>query len=189
MVIIQFSFNRNRRKIYAIITLPYPNRIYIVGMPGSGKSTLGKRLAHYLQYQFYDLDSAIEQNVGMSIPNIFAIHPESFFRAQEQQALHATANLCNVIIATGGGCAAYQNNMQWMNKHGFTMYLRANISLLTHRILASKQVRPMFNGLKSDELTLKLDLLLKARCPYYDQSKYIADVPVKSVETLVKSMF
>jgi shikimate kinase len=156
-------------------------------MPGSGKTTFGKQLAKQLQRQFYDLDQAIVGEMGMTISDIFSMHGESYFRDIESKLLHATQQLKNVVIATGGGCAAYHHNMKWMNEYGLTIYLRANISLLTHRILASKQARPLFEGLNLDGISQKLQAIAGVRLPFYEQAAIVVDVPVKSLETLVKS--
>lgn len=158
-------------------------------MPGSGKTTFGKKLAAQLGYQFYDLDAAIELQAGVNISSIFSTFGEAHFRNIEEQVLRATIHLNNVVIATGGGCPAYKENMEWMNKNGFTIYLRAKKSLLAHRISASKQARPLFEGMDLDAIIQKLETLLSARLPFYEQAVRTVDVPVRSAKTLVKSMF
>lgn len=158
-------------------------------MPGSGKTTLGKKLASQLGFAFIDLDQHIEVGKQMSIGEIFASEGEQGFRFLEQAALKSTAQMQSSVIATGGGTPCFEDNMDWMNNHGKTIYLKANLTLLKERLLAGKSKRPMLNGLKAEELQDFLEQLLSVREPYYLKAQQVIQVPVKNAQTLVESVF
>ncbi|MCR4899060.1 MAG: AAA family ATPase, partial [Acholeplasmatales bacterium] len=78
-------------------------RIYLIGMPGSGKSTVGKKLANKINYQYIDMDEYIENKLNKKIPLIFSEDGEAYFRLKEKEVLNDFLSLDNVIISTGGG--------------------------------------------------------------------------------------
>jgi shikimate kinase len=154
-------------------------------MPGSGKSTWGKKLANALKYSFIDLDEMIEKTTGMSIENIFEQKGEEYFREIEHKCLLETSVLSNVLVSTGGGCPCYFNNMEIMNNEGITIYINANKGILVDRILNAKKQRPLFFNLLKPEIEVKIDELLIKRKDYYSQAKYTFGVPQESVQTFV----
>jgi shikimate kinase len=93
-------------------------------MPGSGKSTWGKRLASVLNYDFVDLDTMIEKHYCATIDQIFKEKGEDYFRAIEKEVLENTASFNNTIIACGGGTPCYFDNMNWINLHGKVCILK-----------------------------------------------------------------
>lgn len=108
--------------------------IYLVGMMGSGKSTMGKMVSQALGYCFFDTDSLIEQLAGKSIPQIFAEDGEADFRALETQVLQELSPFKNCIISTGGGAATRSEN--WGHMHaGISVWLNAPPELLAHRVV------------------------------------------------------
>jgi shikimate kinase len=117
-------------------------RIYLIGMPGCGKSTLGKRLAKKLNYEFIDMDSYIEKNACMFIDEIFESYGEDYFRALEKNTLDDFLKLDNVIIATGGGVIKDLSNKEKMD--GLCIYLKVPNDVLTYRTNNSKTIR--FDG-------------------------------------------
>ncbi|MCX6187437.1 MAG: shikimate kinase [Bacteroidetes bacterium] len=162
--------------------------IYIVGMPGSGKSTWGKRLAKAIQYSFVDLDKLIEKNEGISVAEIFSIKGEEYFREIEQKTLHETIHLSKTVIACGGGTPCFFDNMQWINMHGKSIYFKANAALLFDRMNASKTPRPLFLGIKSDDLLSHIEKILHERGLYYLQSNITIELPFNSVQSLVSKV-
>ena len=127
-------------------------RIYLIGFMGSGKTTIGKPLAKRLGYQFIDQDDVIEKRFGMTITEVFASVGETKFRETEHDILSELSQLNNVVIATGGGCPCFFDNMELMNQHGFTIYLKGDPKTLVHRLKDSHGTRPLIKGKTEAEL-------------------------------------
>jgi shikimate kinase len=163
-------------------------RIYLVGMMGVGKSTLGKQLARQLHYSFLDLDKAIEAVAGSTITTIFEESGEAGFREAERKVLYNTASRDHIVIATGGGTPCFFDNMEWMNKHGLTIYLRANTAFVLSRIGPVQDKRPLLKGKSPDEMEKFVQHLIETRTPYYNAAAKQVDLPVKSLKDIVKSM-
>ena len=116
-------------------------RIYLIGMPGCGKSTLGKKLSEKLNYEFIDMDNYIEKNACMFVEEIFSAYGEEYFRALERNTLKEFLSLDNVIIATGGGVIKNQSNKELMD--GKCIYLYVDTKELDRRLQESDIVRPL----------------------------------------------
>jgi shikimate kinase len=148
-------------------------RYYLVGFMGSGKSYLGKLWAAKHHLSFYDLDTIIEEKENDTITNIFEQKGEQCFRAVESKTLQETITLQNTIIACGGGTACYNNNMQWMNENGTTIFLNANIENLYKNILQEKNKRPLLANITEADLEYFIQNKLDERLHYYALSKVI----------------
>lgn len=146
---------------------------------GSGKSTVGRQLAAQLQYEFVDLDQLIEQQEQLTVSQLFAMQGESHFRQVEARHLRLLAAYENLVVATGGGCPCYLNNMDWMNTHGITVYLEAPVKLLADRLEKEKEKRPLLQGKSSEELYGFIQQLLRERMTYYSAARFI--VPAASL--------
>ncbi len=157
-------------------------------MMGVGKTTLGKKLAKQLHYSYLDLDKEIEKAEGKSITTIFEQKGEDYFRKIEQVVLHQTAARNHLVIATGGGTACYYNNIEWMNEHGKTVYLKATTAFILSRVGPFSDKRPLLKGKSQDELAIFIGDLLQNRSPYYNKARLVVDMPVKSVSDIVKSI-
>ena len=116
-------------------------RIYLIGMPGCGKSTLGKLLSKKLNYEFIDMDNYIEKNACMFIDEIFDSYGEDYFRQLETNTLHEFLSLDNVVIATGGGVIKNKNNKELMD--GKCIFLDVDLNELEKRLESSSIVRPL----------------------------------------------
>ena len=150
------------------------NRLYLTGPMGSGKSTIGQLLARRLDWDFLDLDDAIEQRAGRTIAQIFRDQGETAFRELEQLTLHATATLDRTVIATGGGVPIYDDNADWMNRHGLTVYLRTPATVLAPRLWNEYQKRPLLRHLSNrDELEARMEKMIAQRTPYYERAQVI----------------
>ena len=97
--------------------------VYLTGMPGAGKSTVGKLIAKELGFGFLDLDEEIEKSEGRTIPDIFALHGETAFRDMESRALAGAAKADGLVVATGGGCILREANWEDMKKSGAVVFL------------------------------------------------------------------
>ena len=159
-------------------------KVFLVGFMGSGKTTIGKKLANYLKYDFIDLDKLIESRVGMSIVEYFELHGENAFRDLEKDILQKTEFQENVIIATGGGAPCFGNNMAWMNENGLVAYLSLSPKALASRLENSKTDRPLIRNLKGDELEGFISTKLAEREPFYNQSKFVVSASDLTAERL-----
>jgi shikimate kinase len=148
-------------------------RFYLVGFMGSGKSYLGKLWAAQQHLSFYDLDTLIEEKENDSIINIFEQKGEQYFRTVESKTLHETIALQNVIIACGGGTPCFNDNMNWMNAHGTTIFLHASIENLYKNILQEKLKRPLLANITDEALEHFIQNKLDERLHYYASSKII----------------
>jgi shikimate kinase len=147
-------------------------KVYLIGMPGAGKSTLGRKLATLLNYPFFDLDLEIEKLAGKSISQIFRQHGEVYFRELESNILKTVSfSAGKVVIATGGGTPCFHNNMEFMKEQGLTVYLKATPLILANRLIKTDLVnRPLFQERTKDDLRHFLVETLADRATFYAQA-------------------
>lgn len=143
------------------------DKIFLIGFMGCGKSTVGKILADMLDRKFIDLDSSIEISTNRSIDEIFNEDGEEAFREIEKQMLHKMQSRDSVVIATGGGCPAYSDNMEWMNQNGITVYLKTHPGILFHRLAPEKHKRPLIAQLPDVDLMEFILEKIKKRLLFY----------------------
>ena len=127
-------------------------RIYLIGLPGSGKTTLGKELAFRLGYRFIDMDEWIEQQAMLFIDELFDHYGEAYFRALETNVLKDLKEMDIVVIACGGGIVTTEENKKWMQ--GIVIYLTVALDVLTKRLQASYP-RPLLKTKTIDQLLLE----------------------------------
>jgi shikimate kinase len=159
------------------------NRIFLIGYMGSGKTTVGKLLAKRLGYSFVDMDAHIEEQQFKSVGQIFAERGEDEFRLLEQKCLYEVAQFDDVIISTGGGTPCFFDNMDYMNAHGITFYLRFTADELADRLATQATKRPLIASKTGDELRLFIAEGLEKREPFYTRANYSVQGDVKSVVT------
>lgn len=153
---------------------------------GCGKSTVGKKLAFKLNRPFYDLDDLIEKKEGCPIEVIFARKGESYFRNVESDMLR-NSEMTSCIVATGGGTPCFNQNMDWMNLNGLTVYLEGSATFLASR-LQGQVTRPLLAGIKGDKLLETIEKLLDERQVFYNQSKIIVrakDIDIASLSNKI----
>src|SRR5438094_7033600 len=100
-------------------------KIYLVGFMGAGKTTVGRELAARLDVPFFDLDDLVEAAEATSIKEIFAMHGEPHFRKRERDILRSTRYIESAVIATGGGTFTFDDNIQFIQSEGLSVYLSA----------------------------------------------------------------
>lgn len=145
-------------------------RIFLIGFMGSGKSSLGKKLAGALQYDFVDTDKMIAAAAGKSVADIFAQEGEAFFREKERETLAQLAERENVVVSTGGGMACFYDNIALMNRLGVTIYLEAEPKLLARRLEKRKDERPLLRSTAQEDLDKFIAEILQKRESFYRQA-------------------
>lgn len=156
---------------------------------GSGKSTLGSRLARKIGFKFIDMDRLIEETADMTIPEIFREHGEEVFRKWEHDILLEICEREKIVVSTGGGAPCHDQMIRIMNQHGTTIYIRLSPESLRDRLIHSKTKRPLIEGKSAPELLTFITGLLASREAYYKQARYIINgvnlSPDKLVELLI----
>ena len=150
-------------------------KYYIVGYMYSGKSTFGRHIAAACGMDFLDLDRAFEQRYHYTVPDFFQRFGEQAFRQLETQMLHATANLDNTVVATGGGTPCHSGNMDFILQHGTAIYLQMSSEALAERAFKSRNPRPLMRGLSHDEIRQRIAQQLPEREAYYLRAPIIID--------------
>ena len=150
-------------------------RIFLIGFMGSGKSTLGYRLARKIGYQHVDMDHLIEETAGMSIPDIFREHGEQVFRKWEHDIVMELCSRDKLVISTGGGAPCHDDLIAAMNENGTTIYIELSPLALKDRLLHSKTERPLIAGKSEPELLEYITGKLKERETFYRKARYIVD--------------
>ncbi|MGB3298028.1 MAG: shikimate kinase [Phormidesmis sp.] len=136
--------------------------LYLIGMMGAGKTTIGRRLANRLGYGFLDTDKLIEQALGKPVSNIFADEGEAAFRQLESDVLAQVSAYTSQVVATGGGIVTQPMNWGYL-RHGVVIWLDVPIPVLVSR-LSGDTSRPL---LKEGDLTTKLEDLFSDRHQMY----------------------
>jgi shikimate kinase len=116
--------------------------LFLVGLPGAGKSTLGRQLARRLIKRFVDADMELENRLGVSIPTIFEIEGEAGFRDREEATLAELTQLADVVLSTGGGAVLRPANRLRLKENGTVVYLHADPAVLWERVRHSRN-RPL----------------------------------------------
>ncbi len=143
--------------------------IFLVGMMGAGKTTVGRLLANFLEKKFYDSDREIQKRTGVSIPLIFEIEGEAGFRKRETEMLSELVKPGNIVLATGGGAVLSAENREMLKRSGTVIYLRATIDDLWRRTRHDKN-RPL---LQTQDPRTKLTELYAQRDPLYRETAHI----------------
>ena len=150
-----------------------PGNIFLVGLMGAGKSTIGKQLARELGKQFRDSDSEIEKRTGVNIDVIFDIEGEQGFRQRETRILKELVEERGIVLATGGGAILVPENRQLLSDNGLIIYLKASAEHLAGRVKLDRR-RPL---LQTGDKLAKIRELMTQRDPVYQQ---LADLVVET---------
>ncbi|MES2141091.1 MAG: shikimate kinase [Bacteroidota bacterium] len=164
-------------------------KFFLTGYMGSGKSTVGEKLAAKLKYDFIDLDKLIESDYKQSIPEIFATKGEKEFRAMEHNTLKRVIEKNNVVVACGGGTPCYYNNMELMSNSGVTVYIKMSVDALVDRLTNAKEKRPLIENKTPAELRSFIKRQLEKREDIYHKAQYTVkgkDLNVDELALFVK---
>jgi shikimate kinase len=137
--------------------------IYLVGLMGAGKTTIGRQLAKALKLPFYDSDKAIEESTGVDIPTIFEFEGEEGFRDREQKMLQQLTKMDGIVLATGGGAILREENRKLLKENGFIVYLQCSVDRILERTRRDAQ-RPLLN---TDNPRERIETLFTQREPLY----------------------
>jgi len=160
-------------------------KIYLIGFMGSGKTTLGKRLAAQLSWSFIDLDKVIETRTGLKITEIFSSRGEDFFRSAESEALRSLEGGQQIVVSTGGGTPCSDNNMNFMNESGLTIYLKLSPEKLYSRLAASTGGRPLLKDVPAGELRDFIVKKLAEREKCYSKASWTINGECDTISGLV----
>lgn len=164
-----------------LTTSDFPRNVYLVGLMGAGKTSVGRVLARRLNKTFYDSDHEIERRTGVKIPVIFEIEGEDGFRLREAAMLRELASLHDVVVATGGGAILRPENREVLKQNGVVVYLRASLDDLLQRTRHDRN-RPL---LRTPNPRAKLEELFDQRDPLYREvAAVIVDTGTQSLTTL-----
>jgi len=164
-------------------------KIFLLGLTGAGKSTIGKILANKLSYPFIDLDDVIRFETRKSIEDIFETKGETHFRELENKYLKKVASIDRRVIATGGGTPCFHDGMTFMKKNGLSIFLYTPVELVTERLFESDvKQRPMIKGKSKEELHDFLSDKLAERLPFYSQADFSIDTNLSDTPEKVASM-
>ncbi len=159
-----------------------PGNIFLVGLMGAGKTSVGKILARRLGKTFYDSDHQIERATGVKVTVIFDIEGEAGFRAREAKAIAELVTHSDIVLATGGGAVLSAANRRLLTEHGTVVYLRATAADLWARTRHDKN-RPLLKA--ADDPLARLKELFEERDPLY---RAAADIVVDTGDQSLTSL-
>jgi len=151
----------------------HSGNLILVGMMGSGKTTMGRALAKHLGKVFVDSDEEIIKRTGVTVPHIFDVEGEAGFRLRETAAIRDVVGRDNMVLATGGGAVLEEQNRAMLQQNGIVIYLKASVHDLWQRTRHDRN-RPL---LQTKDPHAKLNELFRQRDPLYQQ---VSDIVVQS---------
>ena len=166
------------------------NNIVLLGMPSSGKTTLGKQLATDLGREFIDLDQLIEEAEARSIPEIFEKEGEAYFRKQEAKILSKVLNRTSkYVLSAGGGTPCFYDGIEKIREKSLSIFIDVSPEELSKRILEKgNDGRPLLADKKENELLQSLELKIKDRRQYYERAHISLHNDDLALKILVRSI-
>lgn len=163
--------------------------VFLIGFMGSGKTTIGRKLAGRLDCDFVDLDAAIEKAEGMYIHDLINEKGEVYFRETESHTLKRLG-LKDKVISTGGGTPCFFDNMEWMKANGKVVFIDPNEGVIFSRLKTTDLTkRPLLKGLDDQGLKDFIRTKLAERMPFYAMADIVFDPMAGSIDDLSKQIF
>nr|WP_318840947.1 shikimate kinase [Noviherbaspirillum aerium] len=159
--------------------------IFLIGLMGAGKTTVGRALARRLNKRFIDSDHEIEARTGASVPLIFEIEGEASFRHRESEVIRELTGLDDIVLATGGGAILKPENREYLRTRGTVIYLRASVNSILQRTSHDKN-RPL---LQTADPRGRIEQLAREREPYYlELAHHVVETGRPNVQSLVQTI-
>ena len=163
-----------------------PNNIVLIGPMGSGKTTIGRRLAERLKIDFFEADHEIIDKTGVSIDQIFHVEGEEGFRKRESNVLKELCSKPNIVLATGGGAVISENNRLLIKKTGSVIYLLSSVDQILRRTAKSK-TRPLLEN-SSDRRKTIADIIDSRDPLYREVATIIINTNGKKLNEIIKEI-
>lgn len=165
-------------------------KIFLIGMPGSGKTTTGKLLAEKLKLPFVDLDVEVEKSEGQPIKKIFEAKKEDYFRQTESLTLKKFCSSAeSFVMSTGGGAPCFHDNMDQMNASGKTIFLDVPSQEIATRLMKTDlNERPLLAKLSPEQLKEKIEFLRSQRIDFYKKAEYVFEGKDISIESIISKI-
>jgi len=148
-------------------------KFFLIGYRCTGKTTIGKILADRLHYDFIDMDRIIEQQTGSIIANLVEAHGWNYFRQIEKEILLNTIKMEDKVISTGGGIITDLENLIFLNKNGYNIWLDADIKTILSRLNSDPSTQASRPSLTPKNLIEETEELLNARRPLYEKTAHL----------------
>lgn len=159
--------------------------IYLIGLMGAGKTTIGRQLARSLRLPFYDSDKAIEENTGVDIATIFEYEGEDGFRKREKQMIQRLTAIKGIVLATGGGVILSEENRNLLINNGFVVYLQCSVQRVLERT-RKDNMRPL---LQTDNPKERLEQLFEQReSLYLSCADYKIDTGERQTKVVIREI-
>jgi shikimate kinase len=163
--------------------------LFLVGMPGCGKSTLGRLYAQHTGYTFVDMDEAIVSGTGKTIEQIYAEGGEKLFRDIEHEYIKRYFDQSNSVICTGGGLPCFNGNMELMNKEGITVFIDVSAEELWNRVKNTNfSGRPIYQNQTIDQVLETIKKKSAERRPVYETADIILKSDAVTLDMLLEGM-
>ena len=164
---------------------PADPALVLVGLPGVGKSTVGREAARRLGWPFLDFDEEIERREGQTVAELFAEHGEAYFRDCERRLTEELVGRGRIVLAPGGGWAAQPGLLDLLRPPARIIHLAAGAAAAAARLGAGRAARPLLRG---DDATARMAALLRARAAAYARADTVLDTEVIDFDAVVSSV-
>ncbi len=147
--------------------------IYLIGYRCTGKTTIGKILSERLHHDFLDMDQTIEQQTGSTISDLVRTHGWAYFRQVEKETLLKTREIKDTVVSTGGGIVTDPENLIFLNKNGFTIWLDVDMEMILSRLHSDPSTWSSRPSLTDKNLIDETEELLSLRRPLYAKAAHL----------------